>query len=378
MTGPLRSCTWIFLLFGLTIDGAMASRAVASSSPASRRAESDPAADPADPRSARLATVARDLEARLRADQKPAGYWPTAFTSTAHFDQPSFEMDTFVTSMIVSVLDPVAEAIGLQRTLARARVHLADQIEPNGLVRYYGRPDSPTFSPLGGVITPDTDDTALVWTVAGNGRQSLLPGVLAILKSYRTREGLYRTWLAPLNQYVGIDRGQDPNPTDIGIQMDLLVFLAKVDPPAARSLCDALQRAIGEDRIWVYYKKTPLLPLLREADLNRLGYALRLPPERRQPCVSGQGDWIRVCELLGAYISDDRPKPSASATVALLGNLAESGVSGMRHNPPLFYHNDLTATVRRFYWSEDFGYALWLRLYVENASHALVARSGSP
>ena len=28
-----------------------------------------------------------------------------------------------------------------------------------------------------------------------------------------------------------------------------------------------------------------------------------------------------------------------------------------------FYHNDTSATVSRFYWSQDFGYALWLRLY---------------
>jgi len=35
----------------------------------------------------------------------------------------------------------------------------------------------------------------------------------------------------------------------------------------------------------------------------------------------------------------------------------------MRRAPPLLYHNDMTATVRREYWSEDLGYALWLRLY---------------
>jgi len=34
----------------------------------------------------------------------------------------------------------------------------------------------------------------------------------------------------------------------------------------------------------------------------------------------------------------------------------------VRQNPPLLYHNDLTATVPRYYWSEDVGYALWLRL----------------
>ena len=35
----------------------------------------------------------------------------------------------------------------------------------------------------------------------------------------------------------------------------------------------------------------------------------------------------------------------------------------LRSTPPMLYHNDLTATVKRYYWSEDFGYALWLRLY---------------
>jgi hypothetical protein len=35
----------------------------------------------------------------------------------------------------------------------------------------------------------------------------------------------------------------------------------------------------------------------------------------------------------------------------------------LRQSPPLIYHNDLSAHVRRFYWSDDFGYALWLRLY---------------
>jgi hypothetical protein len=31
----------------------------------------------------------------------------------------------------------------------------------------------------------------------------------------------------------------------------------------------------------------------------------------------------------------------------------------------MLYHNDLTATVARYYWSEDVGYAFWLRLYDE-------------
>jgi hypothetical protein len=35
-------------------------------------------------------------------------------------------------------------------------------------------------------------------------------------------------------------------------------------------------------------------------------------------------------------------------------------------SPPLLYHNDLTASVPRFYSSEEMGHALWLRLHFEN------------
>jgi hypothetical protein len=48
---------------------------------------------------------------------------------------------------------------------------------------------------------------------------------------------------------------------------------------------------------------------------------------------------------------------------ALLVRLGEDDFALLRLAPPLLYHNDLTANVKRFYWSEDAGYALWLRLY---------------
>ena len=47
----------------------------------------------------------------------------------------------------------------------------------------------------------------------------------------------------------------------------------------------------------------------------------------------------------------------------MLARLAADDFAKIRRSPPLLYHNDLGATVRRFYWSEDVGYALWLRLY---------------
>src|SRR5438270_287525 len=78
----------------------------------------------------------------------------------------------------------------------------------------------------------------------------LLPRALAVLERYRTREGLYRTWLAPRERYQCIDPGSDPNPTDAVIQIHVLLLLAQADPPAAKALCDALGRALGEDRLW--------------------------------------------------------------------------------------------------------------------------------
>ncbi|HYX23138.1 MAG TPA: hypothetical protein VFC23_03210, partial [Thermoanaerobaculia bacterium] len=52
---------------------------------------------------------------------------------------------------------------------------------------------------------------------------------------------------------------------------------------------------------------------------------------------------------------------------AVLRQLAKEDFALLRKNPPLLYHNDLTATTPRYYWSEDVGYALWLRLYHEYA-----------
>jgi len=55
---------------------------------------------------------------------------------------------------------------------------------------------------------------------------------------------------------------------------------------------------------------------------------------------------------------------------AVLRELARDDFALLRSNPPLLYHNDLSASVSRYYWSEDVGYALWLRLYDEYERHS--------
>jgi len=276
-------------------------------------------------------------------------------------------MNTFLNAVMIDVAAPVADAAGLGGVLGRARDFLAGQIEAGGLVRYHGRPDAPTIGRLGCVITPDADDTALVWRVAPGQRSELLPTALATLAGFRTADGLYRTWLAPPDRYACIDPGRDPNPADIGIQMHVLMLLAQADPPAAHALCDALRKRSADEDVWVYYRMAPPIGILRLADLRKAGCPLQLPDARLQTGVPGQEVWVEATQLLQLMEGEGDRHAGDARTTDWLRKIAADDFSLIARAPPLLYHNDLTASVGRFYWSEDLGYALWLRLYYESA-----------
>jgi hypothetical protein len=206
------------------------------------------------------------------------------------------------------------------------------------------------------VITPDTFDTALAWRLAPAADRGRLTAALATLDRYRTDDGLYRTWLAPRDAYRCLDPGRDPNPADLTVQMHLLPLLAATHPPAASALCAALQPVVDQDRVWIYYRLTPLLSILRLPDLERAGCHLDLPESRLRAQVPGQETWIAIARLLAT-------SPAAATEMpALLHDVAKDDFALLRKSPPLLYHNDLTASTPRYYWSEDIGYALWLRL----------------
>ena len=318
--------------------------------------------------------AAEDLDAgfrtaaeRLRAHQQGPGYWLTAYTTAPRFQEPGQEMNTFLTAPLVELLDPLAGTGRLGDSLQRARQHLTGQIEAGGLVRYHGLPDAPGIGTLGCAITPDTDDTALVWRLAPGHHRRRLRAALATLDRYRTREGLYRTWLAPREAYQCLDPGSDPNPADITIQMHLLLLLAEVQPPAGRALCEALRPVVDQDRVWVYYRTAPLVPMLRLSDLRRAGCELELPEGRMRTPVAGQEIWVSLVRLLERARTPGGSPAGEAEIQAVLRQLAKDDFALLRKSPPLLYHNDLTATVPRYYWSEDAGYALWLRLYYEHA-----------
>jgi hypothetical protein len=313
-----------------------------------------------------LALSARIAVSILANRQRESGYWLTAFNNTAHFRQLGQELNIFVIAAILDILKPVEAQAGLADNGLRARRFLSDQIESSGLVRYHGRPDAATIGTLGCAITPDADDTSLVWRIAPRPYSELLPMALATLKMFRTPQGLYRTWLATPDRYQCIDPGQDPDPADATIQMHVLMLLSQANPPAARALCQALRRSIHDERIWVYYRKAPLLPVLRQADLRQAGCPLQVPTERIRTAQPEQSMWMAAGDQLERMLGIGGPPPTEAETHNLLVKLAEDNFSALRNTPPLLYHNDLTAAVTRYYWSEDLGFALWLRLYFEN------------
>jgi hypothetical protein len=312
--------------------------------------------------------------ARIRQHQQAPGYWLTSYTSAARFRDPHPEMNTFLTSLLVDLLDPVAAGSGLGESLQQARRHLTSQIEANGLVRYHGLPNAPGIGTLGCAITPDTDDTALVWRIAPAPDRARLATALATIDRYRTPAGLYRSWLAPREDYQCLDPGSDPNPADIAIQMHLLLLLAEARPQAGHALCEALRPQLDQDRIWVYYAGTPLVPILRLTDLHHAGCDLQLPEARLRTIAPDQGVWLSVARWLTPSMTPKGSPPDPILVRALLREIARDDFAYLRSNPPLLYHNDLTATVARYYWSEDVGYALWLRLYNEYELHG--QRSG--
>jgi hypothetical protein len=83
--------------------------------------------------------------------------------------------------------------------------------------------------------------------------------------------------------------------------------------------------------------------------------------------VPGQEIWVSVVKLLNRARASNGAATDEVEARRLLRQLAQDDFAALRETPPLLYHNDLTGTVSRYYWSEDVGYALWLRLAHDHA-----------
>lgn len=318
-----------------------------------------------DPRERFLRHSSQVAVDRVVSNLQSGDRWLTSFTDSRRFLNNQVELNTYLNAVMLDVTEPLKGSVSLTAARERVRNFLKTQIEDGGLVRYHGRPDAPTIGVLGCAITPDSDDTALAWRLAPTADRSSLASALETMGRYRTPDGLYRTWLAPRDQYECLDPGADPNPADIGIQMHIYMLLAQERPTAARALCAAMKRRIDDDRIWVYYARSPLLVLMRGADLAREGCDLAIPASRLLTDVPGQQVWLQLIGILNQLDTEQHP-PTAQSIItakALLHQIAANDFRLLSSAPPMLYHNDLTGTVSRYYWSKDVGYALWLRLH---------------
>jgi len=185
-------------------------------------------------------------------------------------------------------------------------------------------------------------------------------------------EFMYDFWYQPRQNALVTSEWGAPNtfkdgfnPADVAVQMHIYLFLASRHPDAARSLCDALRPRMEDDRIWVYYEVAPFIPRLREVDLALRGCAVRVPERRLRGQPAGQVPYLELAELRRRLLMKEDGAAARDSLRVLLARLARDGFAAIERQPPLVYHNDLTATPPHFHWSADIGYALWLRSYVE-------------
>lgn len=312
-----------------------------------------------------LAGAAERARSFLTGRQEASGFWRTAVTSTPGFARGYREKNTYLTPLIVDMLSPIADDAKLRDNLARARRQVASEIEGNGLVRYYGVTSGPADPKPGCVISYDADDTALAWRVAPLPDQAKLRSALTILRRFRASDGLFRTWLAPAGGLECVNRGSDPNPPDVGIQMHILLFLAKTSLSDAQALCSSLRQKIADERLWVYYRREPLVPMLRSGDVEQAGCSLTFPDRHLRTEIGGQGMWLATARALSRLSTSPLQGKDRDATLTLLKRLAQDDFLAIRRSPPLLYQNDASASIPAFYWSQEYGYALWLRLYFD-------------
>lgn len=308
----------------------------------------------------RMATIAAD---RIRSAQHEKGFWISLDTPHPVYTNKARKQPPLLPStIIIDLIGPYAPQNGLENEMQRARNYLAYQIEDNGLVRYFGRPDqSHLAQQYCATISPDADDTSLAWRTAINPNRSLLPKTLKRLKAYRNEAGLYRTWLAPQNEYQCVVPGNDPNPVDIVVQLHLIQFFNHFEMFEEKNkLCQLAKTNIGNPKLWVYYTHAPLIPIVRESALSQLGCDIRIPSLITSKTFDSQKQWLRLAYFVRDYALGSPPEKKLVKQT--LAELATGDFDFIEHNPPLLYHNDMSSN-QRYYWSKDVGLAFWLRVY---------------
>jgi hypothetical protein len=109
-----------------------------------------------------------------------------------------------------------------------------------------------------------------------------------------------------------------------------------------------------------------LVPYLRSAELRQLDCDIPLPEERLARADAGQEIWHEAARRLVDTMESPQNTNAQQTIRDLLARIGGADFAQLRRSPPLIYHQALVGNSvngERFYWSDDIGYAVWLRLY---------------
>ena len=309
----------------------------------------------------------------LTTSQQEDGNWVPELTPHPMYEEAVAEPEVTATGMMLSVLRPIAESYCLQPQVNSAFEFVSSQIEPSGLVRFYGRHDhlSPENQNVSIApdrwMSPDLGDTALAWLVAtpSHGRERVYQMLDHIEEHRDEQHGMYLTWLGDPDSYFMRHRARNPIDIQILFEVYLVMQSQRVEMEAAGRICDFLQHHVNEKDYWVWFRYAPLAPLLTLYDMELAGCPLEVDPDLLEPSAEHQADyyWLAETFLQLNRVEFSTPPPAAElrAIERRLRVMARNDFESMQMYPAMIYNKEIEEP-RGFYWMTEFGLALWLRV----------------
>lgn len=303
--------------------------------------------------------------------QRPSGDWVPELTRQPVYQDAQPDPQVTATGLVLSVLRPIAEPLCLQEVVARASTFLWNQIEPTGLVRFYGRDEvlkkAEPGAPPRLAMNADLGDTALTWLVAMPiERREKFTEMVAHIRQFKDDAGMFKTWLEAEDTAYVKKLGRNPVDVQLLFEVYLLLQGERHAMDTAEQVCDFLQKNVNTQRYWVWFRNGPLAPLLTLYDMDLAGCPLPIDETLLQPTAAEQASYYWLAQTAIRLNRTEYGTLSAeelTAIAARLSTLAQNDFEGMRKHPPLVFNMEvMRGAPEGYYWSWPFGVALWLRV----------------
>ena len=292
------------------------------------------------------------------------------------FDHPTLEMNTYVTSLMVDLLGAKGTPVGWREAWSEhGRISPATtKSKPTGGVRYHGRPDGPAMTAHGlFFITPE-----IVVALLGYGASLPVTSVTLHCSGYTycvRRTAVETCW---------------GNEADTAVSTWVRTEILLTSP--FRCICSCCWHKSSRQQPIPYAMRSSArsiktasgftiarhhwFPCCASLTCKQLAVQCSYRWHACRPPCPGQDVWLTAIQMLQRLEIKHEQAPNSAQVLDLLRALSRDDFTAVRLNPPLLYHNDFTASVPRFYWSEDVGYAIWLRLYLASERHGFLSPHG--